>query len=103
MLDKLTKESFLPHLNSIFQFQIGPSATLALELVEVTGLGSGPVLTNSQSSRERFAIVFRGPHSPMLPQHMYRVEHEAIGAIDDLFIVPVGQTAEGILYEAVFN
>jgi hypothetical protein len=37
-----------------------------------------------------------------LPQATYRFEHETIGAFD-LFIVPVGRTAQGVSYEAVFS
>jgi hypothetical protein len=54
--------------------------------------------------------VFRGPLEPILPQGIYRLEHEHLGALE-LFIVPIGpnknaNSAEGptaMLYEAVFG
>jgi hypothetical protein len=107
MLDKLTKESFSPHLGSQFRFQLEASTWVTTELVEVVGRPSNVARATwampSTPQREPFSIIFRGPHTPMLWQRMYRVEHETIGAIDDLFIVPVGITQEGIFYEALFN
>ncbi|MHC5109346.1 MAG: DUF6916 family protein [Planctomycetota bacterium] len=42
------------------------------------------------------------PHEPMLPQQIYRIEHEILGQMDS-FIVPLGPDAKGMRYEAVFN
>jgi|RhiMetdeSRZDD1v2_1073273.scaffolds.fasta_scaffold219416_2 hypothetical protein len=107
MLEKLTKETFAPHLGSQFRFQIDASTWVTTELVEVTGRGShaaqATLAVPSEPQREPFSIVFRGPHTPPLQQKMYRVEHKTIGVIDDLFIVPVGITQAGLFYEAVFN
>ncbi|MEM8860334.1 MAG: hypothetical protein AAGD96_18560, partial [Chloroflexota bacterium] len=52
---------------------------------------------------EAFAIVLQGPKSPMLNQGMITLKHPSMGTIEGLFIVPVGDNAAGILYEAVFN
>jgi hypothetical protein len=52
--------------------------------------------------RKPFSLLFLGPPSFVLPQATYRFEHETIGAFD-LFIVPVGRTAQGVSYEAVFS
>ncbi len=49
-----------------------------------------------------FSIVFRGPGDILLPQAIYRVEHDQIGTFD-LFIVPIGRDTAGLRYEAVFN
>jgi hypothetical protein len=105
MLDKLTKESFAPHVGSQFRFQIDGSNWVATELIEVTGRGPGGTRAAGAppATRERFSIIFRGPQTPMLSQGMYRVEHETLGVIEDLFIVPVGISQEGLFYEAVFS
>ena len=50
---------------------------------------------------ERFSLYFTGPDR-YLPQHVYRIEHEQMGALD-LFLVPVGKLDNGFRYEAVFN
>jgi hypothetical protein len=107
MLDKLTKESFDPHLGSQFRFQIDASSWVTTELVEVTGRGSSVAraawAVPATPLREPFSIIFRGSHATPLQQRIYRVEHETLGVIEDLFIVPVGITQAGLFYEAVFS
>jgi hypothetical protein len=39
---------------------------------------------------------------PFLPQGMRKLQHETVGELD-LFLVPVGQDAQGFQYEAAFN
>jgi hypothetical protein len=41
--------------------------------------------------RSPFALTFRGPVSPLLPQAIYR------------FIVPIARDGESVLYEAIFS
>ncbi len=48
-----------------------------------------------------FSLLFRGP-TVTIPQGNYRVSHQSFGEFD-LFLVPIRQRREGILYEAVFN
>jgi len=56
----------------------------------------------SARRQEMFSVVFHGPLDTLLPQRMYRMENERMGVIE-LFIVPIGQNADGYAYEAVFN
>jgi hypothetical protein len=94
MLENLTCQSFIPHLNSVFR--VGSDAEwIAVELVEV----SEPRLSRRT---EAFSLVFRGPSSTFLQQAMYRFQHAEIGDLD-LFIVPIGRDEHGLYYEAVFN
>ena len=37
-----------------------------------------------------------------MPQRIYQVEHDAMGAYE-IFLVPVGKDATGVLYEAIFT
>jgi hypothetical protein len=53
-------------------------------------------------NREQFSLVFREPSGVVLPQMIYRVEHDELGAFE-LFLVPIGPDAEGMRYEAVFT
>jgi hypothetical protein len=46
--------------------------------------------------------VFRGPGDVLLPQRIYRMEHEEIGVFD-LFLVPIGPDEIGLRYEAIFT
>ena len=47
-----------------------------------------------------FRLEFHGPLQPVLPQATYRFDLGGEGS--DIFIVPVGQTPQGIRYEAIF-
>lgn len=48
-----------------------------------------------------FSLLFRFP-GLQLPQGTYPLAHPSLGEVD-LFLVPIRQRREGILYEAVFN
>ncbi|HEY3733054.1 MAG TPA: hypothetical protein VGL63_03985 [Streptosporangiaceae bacterium] len=60
--------------------------------------------------RTPFSVVFHGPLNPVLPQGIYRLEQERLGALD-LFIVPIGpdepktpgSAAKAMRYEAAFG
>jgi hypothetical protein len=66
-----------------------------LELIE---LNEG----RSMPGHATFSVVFRGPLDAFLGQGMVSMSHDAIGEFE-LFIVPIAQTSDGYLYEAVFN
>ncbi len=51
---------------------------------------------------EPFSLVLRGPRAPALPQAIYALTHPRLGKIE-LFLVPIGQDAQGLRYEALFN
>ena len=100
MLDKLTSADFSPHVNDKFRIHIEGSDSLEAELLEVTeNKGSGKA---EEDHRTPFSIVFQCSHDQPLPQAIYKMEHEKMGAIE-LFIVPIGQDEKGVRYEAVFN
>jgi hypothetical protein len=52
-------------------------------------------------ARQPFTLLFHGPLEPVLPQAVYHLDHEAVGAVD-LFLVPLGPDQEAMRYEAVF-
>jgi hypothetical protein len=95
MVAELKQETFEPLLDSEFALFDEEKNRHTLKLIEVEG--------NTKDPRfEQFSIVFRGPLQPVLPQKIYPFEHPEIGSFS-LFIVPIGQEAEGTLYQAVFN
>jgi hypothetical protein len=98
MLEALTHESFRPHVGTAFRVEYAPAASATLTLVEVTVLGGGA----GAARRQPFSLLFRGPREPVLPQRIYRLEHEGMGALE-LFIVPIGPDGEGMRYEAIFT
>ena len=71
------------------------------ELISVTELGESTG-TEPPDGRQPFSIVFRGPGDVLLPQRIYMIEHEEIGAFD-LFLVPIGPDERGLRYEAIFT
>jgi hypothetical protein len=99
-LSRLTHADFAPYLHQKFRLDLGAVEPVELELVEVTAYGA--VGTPPGPGRQPFSLFFRGPLSLRVPQHIYRVEHDEMGAID-LFLVPLGPDAEGMKFEAVFT
>lgn len=95
MSEVLQISDFSPHVNSKFQMHINDSASLGIELVEVTQHGS------SQSPYQ-FSLKFSAPHAAPRSQGIYRLEHEALGE-QSLFLVPVAADDKWLYYEAVFN
>jgi hypothetical protein len=94
MTEKITREIFIPHLNSEFRLERALNA-ITLELIEVSEL---------RSSRHTgsFSIVFREQADVPIHQAMYRFHHAVLGELD-LFITPIGQDHHGLYYQSVFN
>jgi hypothetical protein len=90
-LEDLTTADFAPLLHQRFQVDPGDRPPFDVELVEVSEIAREP------GGRAPFSLVFAGGPSPPLPQRIYRVEHEELGALE-IFLVPVAADR----YEAVF-
>jgi hypothetical protein len=99
MLDTLTLDAFSPLVGETFQVQVQPEQTVALELIEARALSEH---NNSPRPHQPFVLTFKGPPQFMLPQRIYRVEHQALGA-HEIFVVPVGPGQGCMLYEVIFN
>lgn len=96
----LTKTMFEQNLNTKFRLldeRLEPQPTDLIEL-DLIELKDGP----STPRQEQFALRFRGSRNRVLPQRLYPMKHDSIGAFD-LFLVPIGQDETGTFYEAVFN
>jgi hypothetical protein len=103
MTDLPTRDTFAQCLNDTFAIGVDDSTSLPMALIEVAPLPDhAPGKGASQPSRAPFSLVFRGPKEPVLPQRIYRFEHEHLGDLE-IFIVPIGPDDEGMRYEAVFN
>ncbi len=101
LLEDFTVETFSEHLGSTFRIHPGVPPPLDVELISATGLG-GSTGEEPPGSRQPFSIVFRGPGDALLPQRIYRMEHDRIGSFE-LFIVPIGPDEKGLRYEAIFT
>ena len=99
MVEDFTVSTFSELVGSPFSLRLDDGSALELELVDAT-----PAPSHPGEARERapFSIVFRGPTEPVLPQRIYPLENETLGAFE-LFIVPVGPDESGMQYEAVFG
>jgi hypothetical protein len=96
MLEDFTVTTFAERLGETFGVGEGSDA-VELRLVEATPHGSA-----SGGDGRPFSIVFVGPLEPVLPQQIYRFEHEELGGFE-LFIVAIGPDDGRMQYEAVFS
>jgi hypothetical protein len=96
MLDSVTAETFQPHVGEEFNVSADDKRF-------TFRLGSVELLANVNSRpRVPFTLVFYGPADNVLPQMIYRLEHESLGPME-VFLVPIGPDAVGMRYEAVFT
>ena len=98
-LGDVTHTLFEPRLGETFRLSTEDSESVALELVEVTPQGQAAA---QGGTRRAFSLLFEGPPDPVLPQRVYSIENEHLGRLE-LFLVPIGPTADRMRYEAVFN
>ena len=78
-----------------------PPFDFRLEVVsEIAAAGWRP--EEAAEHRKPFALQQLGPPGIVLPQATYRFTHGDLGAFE-MFVVPVGRTAAGVTYEAVFS
>jgi hypothetical protein len=101
VLENFTIETFSELLGSTFRVHLDGSEQFDVELISATALG-GSAGEELPDSRQPFSIVFRGPGDVLLPQRIYRTEHDQIGSFE-LFIVPIGPDEKGLRYEAIFT
>lgn len=89
-----------------FKDKVGQSFSLAeqnVPAISLTLTEAQPLrFPTLQGVRPPFSLMFVAQHPVILPQQLYRMEHEALGALS-IFLVPVGKDAAGISYQATFN
>lgn len=100
-IEWLTHEDFEGRIGERFEMRVPDVPPLSLELVGVTVHASAGGRGPQGQERQQFSLVFRGPATPLMPQSMYPVGHADFEGLE-LFLVPVGQDAEGTQYQAVF-
>jgi hypothetical protein len=91
-LDSLSVADFAPLRGDRFRIAPDDSPPFDVELADVTEIPREP------RGRAPFSLEFRGGPSPPLPQRIYRVQHDDLGAIE-IFLVPIASDR----YEAVFT
>ena len=93
-MDNLNYEDYLAVLNTKFIVQV-EAQNVELDFYQVGEKKTSP-------GQESFSLEFRGPKDKFLPQMLYHLKHEKLGD-GAIFLVPVGEDAEGLRYQAVFN
>jgi hypothetical protein len=97
MLEKLTIESFEPHVGTSFALHAG-TRTIELRLTRAAKVMESEA---AQLSRTPFSLYFLAP--VLLPQRIYRLTHEGFAEPLDIFLVPIARDADGFTHEAVFT
>jgi hypothetical protein len=101
VLDALTVSDFEPLVGEVFALEDESAGALEFELIEARAIDRDAPAVDHDGIRTPFRLMFRGPGERALPQRIYRLRHDALGAME-IFIVPVGRDAGGVHYEAIF-
>jgi len=100
MLKRLTVADFEPLRGSTFRAEL-PSGPLELELTQVTAHPERSARPGAATGRP-FSLLFRAPTPHHVLQGIFALSHDRLGRLD-VFMVPVGRDAGGLLLEAIFN
>jgi hypothetical protein len=97
MLDKLTIESFTPHVGTSFWLHADDRK------IEIRLTRAAKVMESETArlTRTPFSLFFLAPI--LLPQQIYRLAHDGFAEPLDIFLVPIAGDASGFTYEAVFT
>ena len=74
-----------------------PAIPLTLKQAEPLNPAIGP-----PGVRPPFSLIFLAKDPRVLPQRLYRMQHDALGEVS-IFLVPVGKDTAGVNYQALFN
>lgn len=102
MLETFTLATFTPRINDAFRISLNSAHLIDVTLIDASSLGDPTRPVVYPRTRMPFSLTFRGPLTPVLPQHIYHLEHADIGGFD-IFLVPIGPDHEGMRYEAIFG
>lgn len=97
MLETFTIDTFTPRLGETFRVVVVDQRELQTRLTAVERVPGG-----EDRDRVPFSLIFHAPHDAVLPQRIYRVENEHMGAFE-LFLVPLKPDQDGMRYEAIFT
>lgn len=96
MLDKLSHSDFRELEDKEFEIDFGEAGTLAARLEKTAGFDLAP----GENGRDPFSIFLRCA-APAV-QSTFSVKHATLGSLD-LFLVPIEENEDGVLFEAVFT
>ena len=96
MLDKLSHSDFENLKDKAFEIDFGEAGTRTAQLEKTAGFDLEP----GANKRDPFSIFLRC--AAPAEQSTYSVTHGTLGTLD-LFLVPIEENDDGVLFEAVFT
>lgn len=95
MIEKVKKEDFEHHLNSVFEVCPEGVGMVTIELIEVADKSSGTL--------DAFSLLFKGGADAAFSHNTHTVRHPVMGELA-LFLGPVhtGKT-DAVYYQAIFS
>ncbi len=96
---QLVFEDFSDKAGSVFVVRDDGVPDIALTLKQADPLNPA---YGMKGVRPPFSLIFLAADQRVLPQRLYRLEHEGLGAVT-IFLVPIAKDAEGVRYQATFN
>ena len=96
---KLVFEDFADKVEEVFVVKDADVPAIPLNLVEAELFATrGPQTVG----RTPFSLTFVARDPRVLPQRIYRLEHDGLGMVE-IFLVPASKDAQGVTYCATFN
>jgi hypothetical protein len=100
MIDRtLVFEDFADKVGHVFAIREPDVPAIPLTLTEAQALSPN---RGRPGTRPPFSLVFVAQDPRVLPQRLYRMEHDGLGELT-IFLVPIGKDAHGVSYHATFN
>ena len=90
----LVFEDFADKVEQVFVISDQDVPAIPLTLVEAERLNAKQAMPGV---RPPFSLTFLAKDPRVLPQRIYRVEHNGLGALE-IFLVPTAKDAQGVTY-----
>lgn len=110
-MTRLTQQAFKDVLHTTFEIATKDqpfSEQVDLLLSDVTTNGallqsSPPNSFKPLHREESFSLIFKGPLAPQISQGLITLNHQSIGELEEVFIVPTHLDGNHIVYEAIYG
>lgn len=94
-----TKSDFEPFVDKDFTVDVEEGHSESITLIEVKTYSEE---MSKGYPREPFSLLFRGPVGRTYPQQMYDFHHNELGDFS-LFLVPIREDTDGVIYESIIS
>jgi hypothetical protein len=96
---QLVFEDFADKVEQVFVISDQDAPAIPMTLAEA---GLLPTRGTMPGLRPPFSLTFLAKDPRVLPQRIYRLEHNGLGLLE-IFLVPTAKDAQGVSYCATFN